>query len=256
MREARRTTGAALALAVAAVAAGCGSSSSDERPAAAHEGSGALAPGLPQEPYKRADAPDPAPEGRWLTARLLRRTQLRTAPGGRRLATLRQVTEFGSPTVLAVVARRPGWLSVLTARHTRPGWIPEDAARLGATDYSARVDRTARRLELLRGKQVVRRLPVAIGLPGYPTPVGRFAVTDELKMTPGGPYGCCAIALTGRQTHLPAGWTGGDRIAIHGTPATESIGQAASLGCLRAHDRDVKALIRALPLGAPVFVRD
>jgi lipoprotein-anchoring transpeptidase ErfK/SrfK len=211
---------------------------------------------LPQEPYKRADAPDPAPEGRWLTARLLRRTQLRTAPGGRRVATLRQVTEFGSPTVLAVVARRPGWLSVLTVGHTRPGWIPEDAARLGATDYSARVDRTARRLELLRGKQVVRRLPVAIGLPGYPTPVGRFAVTDELKMTPGGPYGCCAIALTGRQTHLPAGWTGGDRIAIHGTPATESIGQAASLGCLRAHDRDVKALIRALPLGAPVFVRD
>jgi lipoprotein-anchoring transpeptidase ErfK/SrfK len=145
---------------------------------------------------------------------------------------------------------------VLTARHTRPGWIPEDAARLSATDYSARVDRTARRLELLRGKRVVRRLPVAIGRPGYPTPVGRFAVSDELKMKPGGPYGCCAIALTGRQTHLPAGWTGGDRIAIHGTPATESIGQAASLGCLRAHDRDVRALIRALPLGAPVFVRD
>ena len=181
---------------------------------------------------------------------------LRASPGGRRLAVLRQVTEFGSPTVLAVVARRPGWLSVLTARHTRPGWIPEDAARLGATDYSVRVDRTERRLELRRGGKVVRRLPVAIGRPGYPTPVGRFAVTDELKMKPGGPYGCCAIALTGRQTHLPAGWTGGDRIAIHGTPATESIGQAASLGCLRAHDEDVRALVRALPLGAPVFVRD
>jgi len=145
---------------------------------------------------------------------------------------------------------------VLTARHTRPGWIPEDAARLGATGYSVRVDRTARRLSLLRGKQVVRRIPVAVGLPGYPTLVGRFAVTDELDMPPGGPYGCCAIALTGRQTHLPAGWTGGDRIAIHGTPATESIGRAASLGCLRAHDKEVRALIRALPLGAPVFVRD
>jgi lipoprotein-anchoring transpeptidase ErfK/SrfK len=247
---------AALALAVAAAAAGCGSSASEERPAAEREGSGALAPVLPQAPYKRADAPEAAPEGRWLTARLLRRTMLRAAPGGRRLGVLRQVTEFGSPTVLAVVSRRAGWLSVLTARHTRPGWIPENAARLGATDYSVRVDRTARRLSLLRGSEVVRRLPVAIGLPGYPTPVGRFAVTDELKMKPGGPYGCCAIALTGRQTHLPTGWTGGDRIAIHGTPATESIGQAASLGCLRAHDRDVRALIRALPLGAPVFVRD
>jgi hypothetical protein len=248
---------AVAAVAATALMTGCGSSSSsEERPTAASEGTGALAPVLPRQPYKRADAPEARPEGRWLTARVFRRTMLRAAPGGRRLGVLRQVTEFGSPMVLAVVARRPGWLSVLTARHTRPGWIPEDAARLGATDYSMRVDRTARRLELLRGKNVVRRLPVAIGRPGYPTPVGRFAVTDELKMKPGGPYGCCAVALTGRQTHLPAGWTGGDRIAIHGTPATESIGQAASLGCLRAHDRDVRALIRALPLGAPVFVRD
>jgi hypothetical protein len=245
---------AVVALTATALITGCGGSTPD--PPRDTAATGTLAPVLPQAPYKRADAPDPAPDGRWLTARLLRRTVLRAAPGGRRLSTLRQVTEFGSPTVLAVVERRPGWLSVLTARHTRPGWIPEDAARLGATDYSARVDRTARRLELLRGRKVVRRLPVAVGLPGYPTPVGRFAVTDELDMPAGGPYGCCAIALTGRQTHLPAGWTGGDRIAIHGTPATESIGRAASLGCLRAHDKDVKALIRALPLGAPVFVRD
>src|SRR5262245_23630904 len=231
---------AVAAFAATALMTGCGGSTPD--PPRATDATGALAPVLPQEPYKRADAPDPAPAGRWLTARLQRRTVLRASPGGRRLSTLRQVTEFGSPTVLAVVTRRAGWLSVLTARHTRPGWIPEDAARLGATDYSVRVDRTARRLELLRDKRVVRRLPVAIGLPGYPTPVGRFAVTDELKMKPGGPYGCCAIALTGRQTHLTAGWTGGDRIAIHGTPATQSIGRAASLRCFRAYDRAVRAL--------------
>jgi hypothetical protein len=248
---------AVAALAATALLIGCGSSEVPAQHAAGGDRARALAPVLPHDPWRRADgqtAPDP--KGRWLTARLVRRAVLRSTPGGRRLAVLRTHTEFGSPTVFAVVARRPGWLSVLTARHTRAGWIPENAARLGATDYSVRVDRTARRLELLRGKRVVRRLPVAIGRPGYPTPVGRFAVTDELSMPPGGPYGCCAIALTGRQTHLPAGWTGGDRIAIHGTPATESIGQAASLGCLRAHDRDVRALIRALPLGAPVFVRN
>jgi L,D-transpeptidase-like protein len=245
------------ALAVAVLAAGCGGS---EDPAARAPGgarAAAIAPVLPHDPWRRADAPaQPAPHGRWLTARLVKRAILRTAPGGRHIARLATHTEFGSPTVLAVVERRARWLGVLTAGHTGTGWIPEAAAVLGATDYSVRVDRTARRLELRRGSKVVRRLPVAIGRPGYPTPVGRFAVTDELSMPPGGPYGCCAIALTGRQTHLPNGWTGGDRIAIHGTPATESIGQAASLGCLRAHDRDVRALIRALPLGAPVLVRD
>jgi lipoprotein-anchoring transpeptidase ErfK/SrfK len=246
---------AALALAVAAAAAGCGSSASEERPAAEREGSGALAPVLPQAPYKRADAPEAAPEGRWLTARLLRRTMLRAAPGGRRLGVLRQVTEFGSPTVLAVVSRRAGWLSVLTTRHTRPGWIPENAARLGATDYSVRVDRTARWLSLLRGSEVVRRLPVAIGLPGYPTPVGRFAVTDELKMKPGGPYGCCAIALTGRQTHLPAGWTGGDRIAIHATPARSSIGRPVTAGCMRVPTADARWLMSRIPLGTLVTIR-
>src|SRR5262245_44547974 len=233
---------AVAAFAATALMTGCGGSTPD--PPRATDATGALAPVLPQKPYQRADAPDPSPAGRWMTARLQRRTVLRASPGGRKLSTLRQVTEFGSPTVLAVVARRPGWLSVLTARQTGAGWIPEDAARLGATDYSVRVDRTTRRLELRRGDRMVRRLPVAIGRPGYPTPVGRFAVTDELKMQPGGPYGCCAIALTGRQTHLPAGWTGGDRIAIHGTPATQSIGQAASLGCLRAHDKIGRASCR------------
>ncbi len=247
-----------LVVALAAVA-GCGGADpvSEALPAVTPEASGPVAPVLSRPPYRRADARAQAtPRGRWLTAQILRRTMLRRSPAGRRMGRVTTLTEFGSPSVLSVVARRPGWLAVLTARHARPGWIRDTAARLGATDFSVRVDRSTRRLELRRRSRVVRRLPVAVGRPGYPTPVGRFAVTDELRMNPGGPYGCCAIALTGRQTHLPPGWTGGDRIAIHGTPATASIGQAASLGCLRARDADVRALIRALPLGAPVFVRE
>ena len=68
-------------------------------------------------------------------------------------------------------------------------------------------------------------------------------------------YGCCILALTGHQTNPPPGWTGGDRLAIHGTDVPSSIGSAASAGCLRAADADLQVLMARMPLGTPVFVR-
>ena len=173
------------------------------------------------------------------------------------LARLGVRTEFGSPRVLAVHGRRGRWLRVLAAERPngRHGWVDRRAVRLGATAVSIRVDRSARRLAVLAGRRVLRRARVAVGRPGTPTPLGRFAVTDRLRATrPGSPYGCCAIALSGHQPKLLPGWPGGDRLAIHATPATWTIGRAASLGCLRAHEPAMRALMRLVPLGAPVFV--
>jgi len=67
-------------------------------------------------------------------------------------------------------------------------------------------------------------------------------------------FGCCALALSGHQTKLLPGWPGGDRLAIHATPQADSVGRAASLGCLRANTRDMQELMRIVPLGAPVRV--
>jgi len=107
-----------------------------------------------------------------------------------------------------------------------------------------------------REGRVVRRVRVAIGLPGTPTPTGRFAVTDALRIGRGYPqYGCCALALTGRQADLPQGWGGGDRLAIHGTTREGTIGGAASFGCLRASNADMRWLIRRVTLGAHVRIR-
>jgi lipoprotein-anchoring transpeptidase ErfK/SrfK len=182
---------------------------------------------------------------------------LRATPGGRTLALLGTRTEFGSPKVLGVTRRRGAWLRVIAPelRNGRTGWIPARAARLAATGISIRVDRSAHRLTVRRGQRVLRRFPVAVGRPGNPTPLGRFAITDRLRThSADSPYGCCALALSGHQPHLPPGWPGGDRIAIHATPATATIGHSASLGCLRAATADVRALMRLVPLGAPVFV--
>ncbi len=205
---------------------------------------------------RRGERP-PKPRGRWATARVLRATALRAAPGGRRVGRLKPRTEFGSPKVVSVLRERGDWLRVVVPERPngRPGWILASATRAGAVDVSLRVDRSARRLTVWRRGKVVRRVEVAVGRPGSETPAGRFAVTDKLRTRrPDSPYGCCAIALSGHQPKLLPGWPGGDRLAIHATPQTDSIGTAASLGCLRARTRDLQALLQIVPLGAPVFV--
>ncbi len=199
-----------------------------------------------------------AAKGRWLAAQILRPVRMRATPGGRRLDRLRTKTEFGSPKIVSVVRRRPGWLRVLAPElpNHRAGWIPARAARVGTVDVSIHVDRSRRTLTVRRAGRVVRRLRVAVGRPGTPTPTGRFAVTDRLRTGRGdSPYGCCALALTGHQTRLLPGWPGGDRLAIHATPQPETIGKEASLGCLRASTRHMRALMKIVTLGAPVFIR-
>ena len=210
-------------------------------------------------PFTAAPAAErAAPSGRYLTARLLEPTALRAAPGGRSLHRLAIRTEFGSRRVLAVTARRDGWLRVIAPERPngREGWIPERRARMGGTDVSLHVDRSARELAVRRDGRVVRRFPVAVGRPGTPTPTGRFAVTDKLHPdSADSPYGCCALALSGHQTKLLPGWPGGDRLAIHATPQEETVGTPVSLGCMRGRERDIRRLMRTVPVGAPVFVR-
>jgi lipoprotein-anchoring transpeptidase ErfK/SrfK len=193
-----------------------------------------------------------------LGARILRRTQLRTSPGGRAVTTVGRYTSFRSRQVLAVVARRGDWLGVLSEHvsNARTAWIPAASAELVHEPYRLEVDLSARRLIVRREGRIVRRVRVAIGRPEVPTPIGRFAVTDALRIGGGsGAYGCCALALTARQPHVAQGWTGGDRIAIHGTSDEDSIGTPASGGCLRARDADMRWMLGRVTLGAEVRIR-
>ena len=206
-----------------------------------------------------ATEPDaPADGSRWAIARLVGRTSLRGAPAGRAVGAIGRSTQFGSPRVLSVIGRRGAWLKVVVPErpNARPGWIPAARARMDGTDVSLVVDRSARTLAVREGDRIVQRLTVGVGAPGHPTPTGRFAVTDKLRMGgPGTTYGCCAIALSAHQPHLPAAWNGLDRIAVHGTQSPETIGVAGSLGCMHAGERDLQRLMRIVPLGAPVFIR-
>ena len=185
---------------------------------------------------------------------------LREAPGGPAVVRVGSTTEFGSPRVLAVAARRGGWLGVVATErpNNRLGWVRRDnpALKLRRTGWSLHADLSDRALTLRKDGRRVHRLTVAIGRPGSETPTGRFAVTDKLAGTQYGPYyGCCILALSGHQPNTPPGWTGGNRLAIHGTDAPSTIGTAASAGCLRASDADLRPLMAKVPLGTTVFIR-
>lgn len=178
-------------------------------------------------------------------------------PGGPSTGTLGARTEFGSPQVLGVAVSRGGWLGVVSS--ARPNgslaWVRRSEVTLHHTRWSLHADLSEHTLTLRRNGRAVHRVTVAIGRPGSDTPTGRFAVTDKLAGTRYGPYyGCCVIALSGHQPNTPPGWTGGNRLAIHGTDSPTTIGTAASAGCLRAADADLRVLMAKVPLGTPVFI--
>jgi hypothetical protein len=185
---------------------------------------------------------------------------LRETPGGPAVARVGSATEFGSRRVLAVAARRDDWLGVVATErpNNRLGWVHRDnpALKLRRTGWSLHADLSDRTLTLRSDGRRVHRLTVAIGRPGSETPTGRFAVTDKLSGSSYGPYyGCCILALSGHQPKTPPGWTGGNRLAIHGTDVPSTIGMAASAGCLRASDANLRPLMAKVPLGATVFIR-
>jgi hypothetical protein len=208
--------------------------------------------------------PDPAPEPEdgHLVAHVKagRAVAVRSRPNGRVLTSLGSQTEFGSARALSVVRERRGrWLGVTTPQlpNGTLGWVD---ARSGAFRYShapveLEIDLSRRQLLVRRADEIVRRVVVSIGRAGSPTPTGRFAVTDKLS----GPryssvYGCCILALSGTQPNLPAGWTGGNRLAIHGTPDQGSVGGRRSAGCVHARDGDLRRLMTSVPLGTPVRI--
>jgi lipoprotein-anchoring transpeptidase ErfK/SrfK len=167
-------------------------------------------------------------------------------------------TEFGSTRVFSIDKVRGDWFGVPVPElpDGRLAWIRDDrlALELSQTRFWITADVSRQQLELHYGNRVLDRFPVSVGSPSSPTPFGDYAVTDGLVGRGLGPwYGCCVLALSGHQPNLPAGWIGGNRMAIHGTPG--AVGGATSHGCLRASDADMVSLFARVPLGTPVFIR-
>jgi hypothetical protein len=202
--------------------------------------------------------PKPVPHVDAAMVAVVRRpTRLAVSPGGATLASQPLTTPFGSRVVLLVRRERGNWLGVATplAGNGRLGWIRRSDVIEARVDWRIEVSLVAGRLTVLHDHRVVQRWSVAIGKPGAPTPTGVFGVTDLLRTNdPGGPYGCCIVALSALAPHAIQGWGGGNRVAIHATPETGTIGQAASHGCLRLLPANARWLMLHVPLGTPVAI--
>ncbi|MEM8501899.1 MAG: L,D-transpeptidase [Cyanobacteria bacterium P01_D01_bin.1] len=116
-----------------------------------------------------------------------------------------------------------------------------------------------RRVYVYRGETVEESYPVAIGRKGWETPTGEFEVFDQIS-EPGwtNPF---TNEVMGPGPNNPLGdrwiafWTDGNNsIGFHGTPNRDSVGKAASHGCVRMYNEDVKELFEIVAIGTPVTV--
>jgi lipoprotein-anchoring transpeptidase ErfK/SrfK len=184
---------------------------------------------------------------------------MHSTPGGKKFAEIESKTDFGSPTIVYVkeVRQHGKWLGVINthAGNGHIGWIRSTDVNLSRDTWSLHAVLSQHLVYVLHNSKIVKRFPIATGAPDAPTPTGEFAVTDRLNTgDPGGPYGCCVLALSAKAPHHISDWDGGNRIAIHSTPETDSIGKPVSHGCMRLTLAEGRWLLTHIPLGTPTLV--
>jgi hypothetical protein len=85
--------------------------------------------------------------------------------------------------------------------------------------------------------------------------MGDYVVTDRVAFGSGSALGSFAFGISGIQPRLPAGWSGGNQLAIHGTNDPSSIGRSVSAGCVRVSEWSLAHFKPLLQLGTPVLIR-
>ena len=116
-----------------------------------------------------------------------------------------------------------------------------------------------RRVYVYEGEEEVASYPVAVGKPGWETPTGNFKVIQLVENPQWQNPWTGQIMPAGANTALGLRWIGfwtdgKDTIGFHGTPTIESIGYAASHGCVRMYNEDVVNLFKKVQVGTQVVV--
>lgn len=155
----------------------------------------------------------------------------------------------------ALVAHQRGPLEVIThplkPRVTQENFGPVIVIRRGS-----------RRLYLYKeGTRLWRTFRIAVGLPQYPTPLGRWKIVVKARnpwwYPPDSPWAAGASPIPpGPGNPLGTRWMGlsASGVGIHGTPDAASVGYSASHGCIRMRIPEAELLFTRVRVGTPVFI--
>jgi lipoprotein-anchoring transpeptidase ErfK/SrfK len=125
------------------------------------------------------------------------------------------------------------------------------------------IDRANFKLRLFKRLNLSKTYRVAVGMPAYPTPTGRFTVANKAVnpawTAPNSPWAGAYANETvpggSSENPLKARWMGiANGVGIHGTGIPGSIGSRASHGCIRMTVPDVVDLYPRVPVGTPVLI--
>jgi lipoprotein-anchoring transpeptidase ErfK/SrfK len=125
------------------------------------------------------------------------------------------------------------------------------------------VDESTFTLTLWKDLKPTQHYTVAVGQPAYPTPTGLFSIqnkaVDPVWSVPNSPWAGelagTTVAGGTAENPLKARWMGiSDGAGIHGTSEVDSLGSAASHGCVRMAVSDVEDLYPQVPVGTPIYI--
>lgn len=177
------------------------------------------------------------------------------AADGAAMQTFANPNTSGAPLVFLIEEQVGDWLRVLLP--VRPngtaGWVRASEVTIATLQYRLEVSTADRTVSLYQGEELVQTFPAAIGTGDTPTPTGRFYLTELLAPTNQG-YGPFAYGISAYSDVLNSFGGGPGQIGMHGTDDSDSIGQAASHGCIRLNNDDITMLAGMLPLGTPITI--
>ena len=155
------------------------------------------------------------------------------------------------------VFRTPRGTRTVLSKEADPVWIPPDWLYVEvAKEYHLKIRRIARgqSIKLHDGRSVVVRDSL-VGVVGkdshfYELPVDEHIVFDSTMFIP--PVGTKNREVVGELGKYRLDL--GDGYLLHGTPDKESIGTAATHGCVRLRDEDIEWLYSYVPVGTKVYI--
>jgi lipoprotein-anchoring transpeptidase ErfK/SrfK len=165
------------------------------------------------------------------------------------------------PSILPVIATRPGWVRVRIPQRPNgsTSWLRADDVALNATTYRIVINLSTKRLALYNYGKLVFTAPAGIGTTTDPTPRGHyFLAFDEAPPRPDSGYGPFIMVTSAHSPNI-ADWEGsGDAlIGIHGPLGQDAAigtrGARISHGCVRLHE-PAQLKLRAVPPGTPIDI--